>query len=559
MFFTECLSQNLKLGALMNSFAKVIMERTYAHTKKDGELESWDEIAYRVTKHVLRAVGIDMRQRHAQETYKLIKKRKFIPAGRYLYASGRPFHQTGNCFLLKAYDSREGWGELLNKASLALMSGGGIGVNYSDIRCEGSPIRKTGGSASGPISLMQMVNECGRGVMSGGDRRGAIWAGLKWNHPDIYKFIKIKNWPAEILDLKARNYSFPATLDFTSTGVCLDDIFFEAYSNHHHSQYSLAQSVYWATIEQMLRTGEPGLSVDIRENFGEVLRNACCELSSRDSDDVCCLGSINLAKVENLKDFKHTIDYGIAFLLAGTVYSDVPYSDVDKIRSKNRRLGLGLMGVHEWLLQRGKPYAPDEELGTWLQAYSKSGRNMNKWANEFNLSQSKKTRAIAPTGTTSIIAETTSGIEPLYCVSYKIRYLKGLQQCYQYVIDPVAKRLIDSGIKPESIEDAYSIEPEKRVAFQAWAQKYVDHCISSTVNLPAFGSELNNSKTVRGFGSMLMRYLPSLRGICIYPDGGRSGQPLVPVSYSEALKHEGSELIEESQDICSLKGGSCGD
>ncbi len=543
----------------MNSFAKVIMERTYSHTKKDGEKETWDEIAYRVTKHVLRAVGIDMRQRHAQETYKLILERKLIPAGRYLYAAGRQWHAVNNCFLLKAYDSREGWGELLSKASLALMSGGGVGINYSDIRCEGSPIRKTGGSASGPISLMQIVNECGRGIMAGGHRRSAIWAGLNWRHPDIHRFIKIKNWSPEILDLKAKDFSFPATLDFTNISVCLDDEFFESYNDDEHSLYSLAQGVYWTAIEQMLESGEPGFTVDIGKNYGEVLKNPCGELCSQDSDDVCSLASINLARVESLKEFKKIIDLGIAFLLAGTVYSDVPYSDVDKIRTKNRRLGLGLMGIHEFLLQRGIPYAIDEELGTWLQAYAKSGRNANHWADEWGLSRPVKTRAIAPTGTTSIVAETTSGIEPLYCVAYKRRYLKGSQQCFQYVIEPVAKRLIDSGIKPENIQDAYTIEPERRIAFQSWIQGFVDHCISSTVNLPAWGSEQNNSKTVRGFGSMLMRYLPSLRGICIYPDGGRSGQPLVPVSYSEALKHEGSELIEESQDICSLKGGSCGD
>ncbi len=540
----------------MNNLAKVIMERAYAH-----EGENWENIAYRVTKNVLRAVGIDMRQRHAQETCRLITECKLIPAGRYLYASGRQWHAVNNCFLLKAHDSREGWSELLSKSSLALMSGGGVGANYSDIRCEGSQIRRTGGIASGPISLMQIVNECGRGIMAGGLRRSAIWAGLNWSHPDIHKFIKIKNWPPEVCALKAKDFAFPATLDFTNISVCLDDKFFEAYSDDEHAQYALAQGVYWEAIEQMLKTGEPGFSVDVGKNTGEVLRNPCGELCSRDSDDNCSLASINLAKVEDLEELKYIVDLGTAFLLAGTVYSDVPYSDVDKIRSKNRRLGLGLMGVHAWLLKRGKSYAPDEELGTWLSAYAKSGKYANKWADEWKLSRPKKTRAIAPTGTTSIVAEATSGIEPIFCVAYKRRYLKGNQYCYQYVVDPVAKQLIDSGTKPESIEDAYVLarDVEKRVAFQAWVQGFVDHGISSTVNLPAFGSELNNSKTVRSFGSMLIRYLPRLRGITAYPDGGRSGQPLTPVSYDEALKHEGSEIVEESIDVCSLKGASCSD
>jgi ribonucleoside-diphosphate reductase alpha chain len=546
----------------MSSFAQAIMDRTYAHDTEDGGKETWEKIAYRVTKNVMRAVGIDMRQRMAQEICRLITERKFIPGGRYLYAAGKQYHQVNNCLLLKVHDSREGWSELLAKSSMALMSGAGIGVDYSDIRHGGAPIRKTGGTATGPISLMQILNECGRGIMQGGNRRSALWAGLKWNHPDAHKFIRIKNWPAEIHALKEKDHSFPAILDCTNIGVQLDDEFFAAYHDDEHNQYALAHSVYWATIEQMLKTGEPGFSVDCGKNINETLRNACCELSSKDTDDICNLGSINLARVEDLEEFKYIIDFATAFLLAGTVYSDVPYSDVDRVRSKNRRLGLGLMGIHEWLLMRGKTYAPDEELGTWLAAYAKSGRYANKWADEWKMSRPKKTRAIAPNGTTGIVAETTGGIEPIFCVAYKRRYMKGKQYCYQYVIDPCAGRLIESGADPSKVEDAYTLarDVEKRVAFQAWVQGYVDHCISSTINLPAYGTELNNKDTIRPFGSMLLRYLPQLRGITCYPDGSRKGQPLSPVSYEEALKHEGAELVEEVVDVCKLtKGGSCGD
>jgi len=551
-----------KMDFTMSSFARTIMERTYSHAIDDEDRpETWEEIAYRTTKHVMRSVDIDMRQKLAQEICRFICERKFIPGGRYLYASGNQFHQTNNCLCLGVHDSREGWSELLQKSSMALMTGAGIGVSYSDIRHEGAPIRKTGGVATGPIALMQIVNECGRGIMQGGNRRSAIWAGLRWSHPDVHRFIRVKNWPPEIHALKAKDHSFPAILDCTNISVQLDDHFFEAYGDDEHPQHSLAHSVYWATIEQMLKTGEPGFSVDVGKNSGEVYRNACGEVSSRDPDDICNLGSINLARVESIEEFKAVMDMAMAFLLAGTVYSDVPYSDVDRIRSKNRRLGLGLMGIHEWLLCRGKPYAPDEELGTWLAAYVKSGRSANKWADEWELSRPKKTRAIAPNGTTSIVAETTGGIEPIFCVAYKRRYLKGEQRFYQYVIDPCAKRLIENGVDPTKVEDAYTLarDVEKRVAFQAWVQRYVDHCISSTINLPAYGSELNNQNTIRPFGSMLMRYLPEMRGVTCYPDGSRTGQPLSPVSYEEALAHEGAEMVEESVNVCNLRGGSCGD
>jgi ribonucleotide reductase alpha subunit len=293
---------------------------------------------------------------------------------------------------------------------------------------------------------------------------------------------------------------------------------------------------------------------------GVVVSN-CCEVTSEDTDDICNLGSINLANVENIEEFRHLLDIGTAFLLAGSVYTDVPYTDVDKVLSKNRRLGLGLMGVHEWLLKRGKPYEPDEELGLWLNAYAKSGKYANAWADEWGLKRPKKTRAIAPNGTTSIVVETTGGIEPIFCAAYKRRYLKGKEHYFQYVIDPCAKRLIEGGVDPDAIEDAYVLaqDVEKRVAFQAWMQQFVDHAISSTINLPAWGSEFNNKDLVRSFGSMLIRYLPQLRGVTTYPDGSRGGQPLNPISYAEAVKQEGIEMVEEQQNVCSLTGGSCGD
>jgi len=545
----------------MSPFAHSIMEMKYSHELEGGK-ETWEQISYRATKHPLKAVGVTMRDKLAKDICRYITERKFIPGGRYLYASGRPFHQVQNCLLLRATDSREGWAELLHKAAMALMTGAGIGVDYSDVRHKGSRIRKTGGHATGPIALMQMLNECGRGIMQGGSRRSAIWAGLSWKHADVHEFIRIKNWSPEVKAMKLKDFNFPATLDQTNISVQLDDEFFEAYADPEHDLHPQAHSVYWAVTNQMLETAEPGFSIDTGKNSGETLRNACTEVSSRDDSDICNLGSINLANVESIEEMRDITRAATAFLMAGTVYSDVPYAAVDHARTKNRRLGLGIMGVHEWLLKRGKPYAPDHDLSLWLLEYAKSGKYAREFAKEWDLSVPKKTRAIAPTGTIGIIAETTTGIEPIFCVAFMRRYLKGDQWVYQYVIDPTAKRLIAEGVSPESIEDAYSLAQnvEKRVEFQAWVQQYVDHGISSTINLPAWGSEYNNSGRVMEFGNMMMKHLPKIRGVTCYPDGARGGQPLVPVAYSEAIKHEGAELVEESVDVCSItKGGSCGE
>jgi ribonucleoside-diphosphate reductase alpha chain len=543
----------------MSAFARSIMEQKYSHPLKDDTKETWENIAYRVSKHVMKAVNAP--KSVVAEIREMIAQRKFMPGGRYLYASGRPFHQVQNCLLLRAEDSREGWADLMHKATMALMTGAGIGIDYSSIRAEGKLIRKTGGVATGPIALMQMVNEAGRGIMQGGSRRSAIWAGLSWKHADIHKFITLKDWIPEVRELKETNFDFPATMDGTNISVLLDDEFFVAFQKETHSLHAHAHSVYWATVEQMLKTAEPGFSVDTGVNAGETLRNACTEVTSRDDSDICNLGSINLARIDSLEEMKRVTELATMFLLAGTVYSDVPYPQVDKIRTKNRRLGLGLMGIHEWLLLHGKKYGPDAELAKYLEIYATSTDIAAEWADEWEISRPVKTRAIAPTGTIGIVAETTTGLEPLFCVAYKRRYKKGPNvTAFQYVLDPTAKKLVDAGVNPDDIEDAYSLADnvERRVAFQAWVQQYVDHGISSTMNIPEWGSELNNASRIQSFGNMLIKYLPNIRGITCYPDGARGGQPLTPVKYNTAIKHLGEVFIEQ-MDVCDLtKGGSCG-
>ena len=546
----------------MGHFARTIMLQKYAHELPDGTKESWPDIARRVAANVMKAVNAP--KSIVKEIEKMIADREFMPGGRYLYAAGRPFHQVQNCLLMRAEDSREGWADLMQKSTMALMTGAGIGVVYSDVRAKGKPIRKTGGSSTGPLALMQMLNEAGRGIMQGGSRRSAIWAGLHWNHPDCIEFIQMKNWSKEVRDMKEKDYNFPATMDGTNISVILDDDFFKAYRDDKHKNHSLAHTVYWAVVRQMLKTAEPGFSIDIGVNKGENLRNACTEVTSRDDSDICNLGSINMAQIDSVERMARVVELSTMFLMAGTVYSDVPYAKVDQVRTKNRRLGLGVMGLHEWLLKRGKKYGPDSELELYLNEYAKSTEIAAKYAEELELSKPVKTRAIAPTGTIGIVAETTTGMEPIFCVAYKRRYLKGQVVHYQYVIDPTAQRLIESGVNPENIEDAYVLAEnvERRVEFQAWLQKFVDHSISSTINLPSWGSEQNNDGKVQEFGTMLMKYLPELRGITCYPDGARGGQPLTPVKYSTAIKHAGQELTDvafEAADVCDLtKGGTCG-
>ena len=535
----------------MSVFAKTVMNQKYA---QDGE--TWADIAHRVSKAVFKAVNAP--KGLVEQTAQYIIERKFIPGGRYLYAAGRPFHQVNNCLMMRAQDSREGWADLVYKNTMGLMTGAGIGNEYSLVRPEGKLIKKTGGFATGPLALMQILNEVGRGVQQGGSRRSALWAGLNWSHADVMKFIRMKDWAPGVREMKVKDFNFPAKMDGTNISVGLDDEFFEQFSKEKSS----AEVVYWATVERMLETGEPGFSINLGRWSDEILRNACTELTSADDSDVCNLGSINLARITSIEEMKSVAEHATAFLLAGTVYSDVSFQKVDQVRTKNRRLGLGLMGIHEWLLINGKKYEADVDLDKYLEVYTLSKEYAKQFSDKWELSRPVKTRAIAPTGTIGILAETTTGIEPIFCCAYKRRYLKGSSWNYQYVLDPTAKRLIEEkGVNPEDIEDAYVLaeDVERRLAFQAHVQKYVDHGISSTINLPQWGTELNNAKTVQKFGKLLIKYLPQLRGVTVYPDGARSGQPLTPVRWATATKHVGETFVEAA-DICEIsgKGGTCG-
>ena len=532
----------------LGEFAAGIHRRKYAFDRS----EDWPGTARRVAENVMGAVGYAPSSEVVLEVEAMIRRRKFIPGGRYLYAAGRDYHQVNNCLLLRCEDSREGWAGTFWHASMALMTGAGIGVNYSDVRPRGSIIGRTGGFASGPLSPMTIVNEIGRDVMQGGSRRSAIWAGLNWRHSDIFDFIRIKDWSPELRSLKETDPTFPAPMELTNVSVALDDDFFEAYRSPQHPLHSRAHDVYWKTLKRMVKTGEPGFSIDTGVDRDETLRNACTEVTSADDSDVCNLGSINLGRISSKEELRYIVDLASLFLVAGTVYSDVPYKRVKRIREKNRRLGLGLMGVHEWLLQRGKSYGPDEELGEWLEVYAESTEAAAGWAYHLSLSRPVKTRAVAPNGTIGIIGETTTGVEPVFAVAYRRRYLANERWQTDYVIDPVAQRLIDQGIDPDSIEDAYSLSKDVsvRLGMQTFLQSYVDHGISSTINLPA---PIEDPEEVHDFGNVLMGSLPHLRGVTVYPNGARGGQPIVAVPYAEAVAAKAS--VEGNEETC--LGGIC--
>ena len=552
-------------------FASRIFQQKYAHNKED----TWDALAERVVEDVC---GTRWGEKEAllpkeerQELVRVIQRMQFIPGGRYLYYAGRTAHYLNNCYLLRGEeDTREEWASLMQRAGSCLLTGGGIGANYSRFRSKGTPLKRTGGVASGPIPLAEAINEIGRNVMQGGSRRSAIYASLDREHGDVWDFLKAKNWHDQPIgkqlkadgthythwDAKQEDFNWKAPLDMTNISV-----------NYSDSWLTLndraGDPVFLENCRQAMMTGEPGFSFNFGKKANETLRNACTEVTSEDDSDVCNLGSINLGNIPSLEELEQVVNLASKFLVCGTLRADLPYEKVYKVREKNRRLGLGLMGIHEWLLQRGQKYEVTDELRQWLEIYrSESEASANALCDKLGISHPVAYRAIAPTGTIGIIASTTTGIEPLFAVAYKRRYLtNGTRWKYQYVVDATADRLIrEYGLNPDNIDTAYKLshDYERRIRFQADVQDFVDMSISSTINLPKWGSKENNERKVEEFAKVLSLYSPRLRGFTCYPEGARGGQPLTEVEYQDALHHKGVEY--EENDVCELTGhgGTCG-
>lgn len=554
----------LSKSIFRHEYSEKIFNEKYRHDR----CETWEDLARTVTESVVQDF-VDPETKKAIEN--AIAKMYFIPGGRYLYYAGRPVKYWNNCYLLRAEeDTREDWANLSWKSESCLITGGGIGIDYSVYRPKGATISRTGGTASGPIPKMQMVNEIGRRVMQGGARRSALYASLNWRHQDVNEFLTVKDWEqykvagtdSTFADVKKLDFDFPCPLDGTNISVNYD-------TKWLMDMYKTGDpgDTFKKNILMAMKNGEPGFSFNFFDKETETLRNACTEVSSSDDSDVCNLGSLNFSRIPDIDTLATTVELATIFLLCGTMGADVPYSKIGEVRAKNRRLGLGIMGLHEWLLQRGYRYEVTPELHKWMNVYKGVSRDTaDYYSDKLSISRPVACRAIAPNGTIGGVAGTTTGIEPVFGVAYKRRYISGgNKRKYQYVIEHAAQDLIDEyGLDPDTIDSASGLANniEQRLKFQADIQDYVDMSISSTVNLPAWGSADNNEDKLDETIKMVAKYAPRLRGLTFYPDGSRGGQPLTVVPYAEAKANKGKEFDESDyimNDVCDITGGGyCG-
>ena len=244
---------------IKNYFKTSFADRIFRQKYSQGTNDNWGALSERLVEDVCgtrwntdRAL---MSKEDRDQLVQYISDFKFVPGGRYLYYAGRPHKAYNNCFLLKAEeDTREEWASLLQKSASCLMTGGGIGIDYSILRPAGKPLSKTGGISSGPLPLMQMINEVGRGIMQGGSRRSAIYASLNWLHEDIPTFLKIKNWSDDLKYMKEKDFNFPCPLDMTNISINYDNKW--KYNADRANLHTFVEN-----CRQAMMTGEPKLII----------------------------------------------------------------------------------------------------------------------------------------------------------------------------------------------------------------------------------------------------------------------------------------------------------
>lgn len=273
-----------------NEFRTSFGQNIFRYKYAQGPGDTWSKLADRLVEDVCGSregtLPVLMSTEDRKQLAQYIREFKFIPGGRYLYYAGRPYKAYNNCYLLRAEsDTREEWSNVTWRAMSCLMTGGGIGIDYSRLRPAGKALSRTGGTASGPIPLMQAINEIGRNVMQGGSRRSAIYASLNWQHEDIPEFLRAKNWSDVVRKQKEVDFNFPGPLDMTNISVNYDDA--ALLGGLENNQ------VFKDNCRQAMMTGEPGFSFNFGDKQNETLRNACTEVTSEDDSDVLNVSTLH--------------------------------------------------------------------------------------------------------------------------------------------------------------------------------------------------------------------------------------------------------------------------
>lgn len=540
--------------------------------------EDWEKCCRR-TGTVIASAENSKAPIYGEKFAEMIYNMDFLPGGRILRNAGRQSGSLFNCYHLPIGDSRIEIGQFYRDSFILWCEGGGIGVNMSSLRPEDDPIKGIGGGSSGPVSFLEGSDAIAGIVKSGGSRRAAALASMMVSHPDIIKFID-----AKIVDgtLKQYNISVAVTDDFLEAVESNKDWEFKF---AHKSYGQIKAKIIWdKIIGNMVNYAEPGLL-----NWNNLIKNntyyydpptGCnpCGEAILSPYDVCDLGSLVLRNFitgtvnTNWKKLGEIIKLAVRFLDNVIDINKYTLREIDVKAHNSRRIGLGIMGLAEYLFAKGLRYGSEKsiveieklmrffrdtiyealvelsiEKGSFPKfdpiAYGKASF-IRKLPASLRMSIKEHgvrcvtSMAVAPTGTISLLAEVCPGIEPLPYKAYKMNDRMG-ERVY---VHPLYKNiLLNNEEIPEWYVDINDLKPADHFEIQSIVQRYTDGAVSKTINMPKGTTPAHLSK-------LMLEYIHDLKGVTVYVDGTKKDQPITAISKNEAKKFLKENNIETGMD-----------
>ncbi len=565
-----------------------VLERRYLRKDEDGRtLETPDQMFRRVASDIA-AVNKRYEDRNGEEEefYEAMRSLRFLPNSPTLMNAGTNIQQLSACFVIPVEDSIESIYDAIKYGAVVQQTGGGAGFSFSHLRPEGDVVRSTGGIASGPVSFMKVFDAATNAIKQGGRRRGANMGVLRVDHPDIERFIAAKD---DLSSLSNFNLSVAVTDDFMERAVRGEEYDLVNPRNSRKVRSISAAYMLERIATSAWRVGDPGaLYIDAvnRDNptpeLGAIeATNPCGEVPLLPFE-ACNLGSINLdlmvsdGKVD-WELLESTVDTGVRFLDNVIDANRFPLPQTAEIVRGNRKIGLGIMGFADLLVRMGVRYGSPEsiDLADSLIEFVKekaeaTSRSIAEARGSFpNIERSKvkgprrnaTLLSIAPTGTISMIAGCSSGIEPYYAISYSRNVLEGqhLEEVQPLFLEAARKGGFLTGDLLRELSAAHSVQgnasvpgeirlvfvtahdvpPGEQVDMQATFQRHVDNAVSKTINLPTEAS-LYDVQNI-----LVYAHRRGCKGITVYREGSKPGQVLTTIRDAHSCPRCGRMLHGE--------------
>ncbi len=558
--------------AFLSPNAMQVLERRYLLRDPRGRVcETPEEMFHRVASNVAAVDRVYGDREHEEdEFYEAMSSLEFLPNSPTLMNAGTDIQQLSACFVIPVEDSIESIYDAVKYGAIVQQTGGGTGYSFSRLRPEGDTVRSTGGIASGPVTFMRVFDAATEAIKQGGRRRGANMGVLRVDHPDIESFVHAKD---DLISLSNFNLSVAVTDDLMGRAARREKIGLVNPRTEEVVRWLPAQELLEAMARAAWRSGDPGvLFIDAvnRDNPTPALgaieaTNPCGEVPLLPFE-ACNLGSINLSRMVNEEgvDWErlgHTVDLGVRFLDNVIDASRFPLPQTSAMVKGNRKIGLGVMGFADMLARLGLRYGdrPSVHMAERLMSFVReraeaSSRAIAESRGSFpNIDRSvvpsprrnATLLSIAPTGTISMIAGCSSGIEPFYAISYSKTVMDGqrLSETLPLFLDIARERgfldgaLISELVSGRSVQSmsavpsdvrdvfvtAHDVPVDEQIEMQAAFQRHVDNAVSKTVNLPA------NATWQDVLHAFTRSHARGCKGITVYREGSKPGQVLTAI------------------------------